>query len=309
MVDNGSIFNPFGLTINLDSKLDQRETPMRPASALLSFAAGLLALSPLSVSAATVKADYGIWLSGLPLGNANLATTVEGSRYRMQLDVRLTGLAGMLTGGSGNASASGMVGSSRPVPASFDITSRSSSAERTVRMGLSGGSVQALSVVPPLEERTDRVPVRDNHKRGIVDPVSGLLMPMLSRNATDPANCNRTIPVFDGGARFDIVLRYAETKQVEKPGYKGPVIVCNARYVPVAGHRAERPATRFMEDNRDMNVWLVPVEAARLLLPLRIEVRTTAGMSLIEASSWSLEGAAKVTPAAATDDDRLMIEQ
>jgi hypothetical protein len=58
-----------------------------------------------------------------------------------------------------------------------------------------------------------------------------------------------------------------------------------------------------------MNVWLVPVEAARLLLPLRIEVRTTAGMSLIEASNWSLEDAAKVTPAAATDDDRLMIEQ
>jgi hypothetical protein len=175
-------------------------------------------------------------------------------------------------------------------------------------MGLSGGSVQALKVEPPLEDRPDRVPVREGHKRGIVDPVSGLLMPMISRNATDPANCNRTIPVFDGGARFDIVLRYAETKQVDKPGYKGPVIVCNARYVPVAGHRAERTATRFMENNRDMNVWLAPVEAARLLLPLRIEVRTQAGMSLIEASNWSLEGGARIMPASASADDRLIVE-
>jgi hypothetical protein len=261
-----------------------------------------------AASAATVKADYSIWLSGLPLGNANLATTVDGSRYRMQLDVRLTGLAGLLTGGSGNATAAGTVGAGQPIPASFNITSRSSSAERTVRMGLSGGSVQALKVEPPLEDRPDRVPVREGHKRGIVDPVSGLLMPMISRNATDPANCNRTIPVFDGGARFDIVLRYAETKQVDKPGYKGPVIVCNARYVPVAGHRAERTATRFMENNRDMNVWLAPVEAARLLLPLRIEVRTQAGMSLIEASNWSLEGGARIMPASASADDRLIVE-
>ena len=281
---------------------------MRHASALLPLAAGLLALGSVAASAATVKADYSIWLSGLPLGNANLATTVDGSRYRMQLDVRLTGLAGLLTGGSGNATAAGTVGSGQPVPASFNITSRSSSAERTVRMGLSGGSVQALKVEPPLEDRPDRVPVREGHKRGIVDPVSGLLMPMITRNATDPANCNRTIPVFDGGARFDIVLRYAETKQVDKPGYKGPVIVCNARYVPVAGHRAERTATRFMENNRDMNVWLAPVEAARLLLPLRIEVRTQAGMSLIEASNWSLEGGARIMPASASADDRLVVE-
>jgi hypothetical protein len=276
---------------------------MRPASALLT--AGFLCLAPLTgAAAATVKADYSISLSGFPLGSANLATTVDGSRYRMQLDVRLTGLAGLLTGGSGNASSAGAVGSSQPVPASFSITSRSSENQRKVDMGLSGGTVQNLSVEPPVDDRPDRVPVRDTHKRGIVDPVSGLLMPMLSRNPTDPANCNRTIPVFDGGARFDIVLRYAETKQADKPGYKGPVIVCNARYVPVAGHRPGRSATRFMQDNREMNVWLVPVEAARLLLPLRIEVRTTVGLSLIEASNWSLEGTAKITPASAEAAER-----
>ena len=104
---------------------------------------------------------------------------------------------------------------------------------------------------------------------------------------TDPANCNRTLPIFDGAARFDVVLSYGETRQVEKPGYKGPVLVCNARYVPIAGHRALRPTTKFMQDNRDMSVWLAPVEGARLLVPLRIAVRTMVGMSVIEASRWA----------------------
>jgi hypothetical protein len=52
-----------------------------------------------------------------------------------------------------------------------------------------------------------------------------------------------------------------------------------------------------MQDNRDMSVWLAPVEGARLLVPLRIAVRTMIGMSVVEASRWSLSGAAKVTPA------------
>ena len=122
-------------------------------------------------------------------------------------------------------------------------------------------------------------------------------MPAPQGNPTDPANCNRTIPIFDGAARFDVVLSFVETTNVDKPGYKGPVLVCKARYVPIAGHRALRPATKFMEENRDMDVWLAPVEGSRLLVPLRIAVRTMIGMSVIEASRWSLQQDAKILPA------------
>ena len=55
------------------------------------------------------------------------------------------------------------------------------------------------------------------------------------------------------------------------------MLVCNARYVPIAGHRALRPATKFMEENKDMSVWLAPVEGQRVLVPLRIAVRTMIG--------------------------------
>ncbi len=36
--------------------------------------------------------------------------------------------------------------------------------------------------------------------------------------------------MFDGATRFNVVLSYAETRPVQKPGYVGPVLVCTARY-------------------------------------------------------------------------------
>ena len=57
----------------------------------------------------------------------------------------------------------------------------------------------------------DRVPVTAAHTRGIIDPVSALLMPTQGRGEPlDPDNCNRTLPVFDGATRFNVVLSYAE---------------------------------------------------------------------------------------------------
>jgi hypothetical protein len=84
---------------------------------------------------------------------------------------------------------------------------------------------------------------------------------------------------------------------VKKPGYVGNVLVCNARYVPIAGHRPGRPAVQFMVENRDMSVWLAPVEGARVLVPLRIAVRTMIGTSVIEAQSWRVEKSAEAKPA------------
>ncbi|WP_112661735.1 DUF3108 domain-containing protein [Microvirga flavescens] len=264
-----------------------------PLFALLSLAfAGIGA-----AQAQTLKADYDVSLAGLSLGTADLSSTFEGPKYTMQLGVKLTGLAKMLTGGKGAGTASGAIAGAIPQPAAFAVTSRASGDQRTVRMGLTAGTVAAVEIVPPIDEKPDRVPVKEADKKSVVDPISALLMPALaSGSLTDPANCNRIIPVFDGAARFNVVLTYGETKEIDKPGYKGPVLVCNARYVAISGHRALRPSTKFMEDNKDMSVWLMPLEGPRLLVPVKIAVRTMIGMSVVEATNLSLGGEGKVVP-------------
>jgi len=218
----------------------------------------------------------------------------------MQFAVKLTGLARMLTGGKGAATVSGSILGAQPQPSTFAITSHSSSEQRTVRMGLSGGNVAAVDVNPPVDEKPDRVAIKDADKRGVVDPLSALLMPVAAgKGPMDPANCGRTLPIFDGAARFNVVLSYGETRTVDIPGYGGQVLVCNARYVPISGHRALRPATKFMEENKDISVWLAPVAGQKVLVPVRIAVRTMVGMSVVEASNWSLDPTPAVTPISA----------
>ncbi|GJD48103.1 hypothetical protein OPKNFCMD_0819 [Methylobacterium crusticola] len=252
---------------------------------------------PAKAGETAVTIDYGIMLAGVPIGTAQVVGAVEGERYRMDVSARLTGLVGAITGGYGSGRASGQVGApGRPVPAAFAIASHSASASITVRMALARGNVVASDIAPPLAVDAERVPVTEANKRGIIDPVSALLMPAQGRGElTDPQNCNRVIPVFDGASRFNVVLSYGETRTVEKPGYSGPVLVCNARYQPIAGHRPDKPGVKFMEDNTDMSVWLAPLEGARVLLPVRIAVRTTLGTNIIEASRWSRSGQAAAT--------------
>jgi len=261
------------------------------ASALMTLAfAGTGSLA----QAQTLKVTYDISLAGLPLGTADLSSSFNGSKYEMAGTAKLSGLARMLTGGKGAATASGTLAGAKPRAANFSVVSKSSDNQRSVRMGIAGGRVAEVEIDPPLEPKPDRVPVKEADKKGIVDPMSALLMPALaSKGLTDPANCNRTIPVFDGASRMNVVLTYAETKTAEVPGYSGPVLVCNARYVPISGHRSERPATKFMQENRDMSVWLAPVEGPRLLFPLKVSVRTMIGMGELQASLWSLEGDGK----------------
>jgi hypothetical protein len=53
-----------------------------------------------------------------------------------------------------------------------------------------------------------------------------------------------------------------------------------------------------MEENRDLSVWLAPVEGTRVLMPMRISIRTTMGTSVIEATRWS-QDAGKAIPISA----------
>ena len=261
-----------------------------PLVGVAAFAATVAAGSP--AGATSLNAVYAIALGGLPLGTADISTSIEGDHYQLALQARLTGLAGLIMSGGGGAHASGSVAGGRPLPAGYAVTSHTANEQRTVQVGLARGNVVAIQIVPPLDQAIERVPLREVHKRGVVDPVSALLMPALTRSADliDPANCNRTLPVFDGAARFDIVLSYAGTHSVQMAAYSGPVLVCSVRYVPIAGHQAERPGTRFMQSNRDMSVWLAPVAGTRVLAPVRISVATMLGTSVIEASRWTLDG-------------------
>jgi hypothetical protein len=231
------------------------------------------------------RATYGVSLIGLPIGTANVTAALEGGRYKVDVQARLTGLAGMVTGGRGAGSASGALAGGRLQSAGYSASGSNGREARTVRMAMSGGQATAIEIAPPIVKKPDAIPLAESHRRGVTDPVTALLMSVpAGQDPISPAACDRTIPIFDGNARYDIALSFSGVKQVNSKGYTGPVAVCAARYVPIAGHRPNR-ANRYMAENRDIEAWLAPV-GGPFVAPYRIAVRSELGMVVIEATRF-----------------------
>jgi hypothetical protein len=270
----------------------------RRSPAWLPAVALAIGLAPGLAEAGGLTAEYDIWLGGMPIGAASVDAKIDAEQYRVDLRARLTGLAGVLTGGKGGAVAAGMLSGQRTVPSSFSAVASSSENTRTLRMALSSGNIRAVEINPPLDEwsRPDRVPVAEAHKRGVVDPLSALVVPAIARDG-EASVCNRNLPVFDGATRFNIVLSYAGSKTVAKEGaYSGRVAVCAVRYVPISGHRPLRSIIRFMQQNQDMEVWMAPVSGTSVYMPYRISVKTLVGTTVVEASRFQMGGAAAAAP-------------
>lgn len=249
-------------------------------------AAAALVATAGAAQAEKVAVNYDITLAGISFGKADVMADIASGRYSLYVNARTTGLAA-ITKGAGRAQSSGAIGGAIPNSTGYAMTAQSSDGPRTVRMSMAGGAVRGAEINPPVEPKPDRVPVTDAHKRGVLDPVSALIMPQTAANMLDAGNCNRTLPIYDGAARYDIVLSYKGTKQVKTKGYEGPVLVCGARYVPHAGHREGRKVTQFMANNRDMETWLAPVNGTKVLMPYKIAVKTMVGTAVIEAANFS----------------------
>src|SRR3984957_17543569 len=237
-----------------------------------------------------LHATYRVSLVGLPIGAVNLYAVLTPTSYSIAGDAKLTGLAKIVSNARGASAGKGAIVQGRVSPASFATTASSSNMTRTIRMALAGNAVTGIDISPPFQDKPDRVPLGPGDKRGVVDPVGAVILPAPSSGPIlSPAACNRTVPIFDGYTRFDINLSYVGERTVSTKGYDGPVVICAARYVPISDHSRDRPATKFMADNKDMEVWLAPIESDRVLFPFRVSVRTMIGTTVVEAQEFRID--------------------
>ena len=130
------------------------------------------------------------------------------------------------------------------------------------------------------------MPVTEAHRKGVIDPMSAALMPVAGKGEVlAPEACKRKLAIFDGRQRVDIDLVYKRMDQVKADkGYQGPVVVCTVLYNPVAGHRPERDAIKYLIAQRDMEMWLAPIDGTRVLVPFRFSVPTPFGLGVLQAN-------------------------
>ena len=244
-------------------------------------------LTIFSAHAEMLRVTYSVSRIGLPIGVANVDATLTPNSYAIAASAKLSGLASIISRSRGASTGQGVIVGNRVVPTSFATTASNATMTRTIRMSLAANAVTGVDISPPFEDKPDRIPLTAKDTHGIVDPVGAFVIPGPPNGPmVGPGACDRTIPIFDGYTRFNVDLAYVGQRDVSAKGYKGPVAVCSVRYVPIAGHRRDRPATQFMADNKDLEVWLAPVDGTRLLMPFRVSVRTMVGTTVIEASEF-----------------------
>ncbi len=262
---------------------------IRSASALT---AALLALAAASAPAGAevVRARYSVSLIGLRIGEAEAMGAIERAAYRIGMEARLTGIAAWLAHVRMALASSGEIRRGVVLPTAYATTSANSQETRTLRMALDAGTVKQVEISPPFDDKSGRVPVTAADRRDILDPMSALIMAVpAGEPLIGPAACNRTLPIYDGVVRFDLLMSYTGTREVSVQGYSGPVSVCAVRYKPIAGHKIDSRSIRFMENNHEIETWLAPVEPAHVVVPLHIALRTLAGMAVVDATEFSVE--------------------
>ncbi len=87
--------------------------------------------------------------------------------------------------------------------------------------------------------------------------------------------------------RYNLQFAYKRMEQVKADkGYEGPVVVCAVYFVPIAGYVPHRPTVKYLASQRDMEVWLAPVAATRVLVPYRISIPTPIGVGVMQATQF-----------------------
>ena len=262
-------------------------------SALRLATGGVLLLAAFGVGApvsaaetTTLTASYTISIAGVTVGRADVRSRFTDNGYAAAINGSTYGISRMVSDARAVLAGSGKISGARVAPVSYNLETSESGFETHVSMSMRGGSVVGLDAVPSLIEAADRVPLTARHKNNILDPVGAFVVALDRPGEPDGRRvCNRTVKVFDGWQRFDIRLAYRETKAVNG-SYSGDVIVCSARYVPIAGHRPSRESVEYMANNKRLEIWMVPIDGTRLLVPYRILIGTKIGDLVIGARQF-----------------------
>jgi hypothetical protein len=256
-------------------------------------AAICVAGSSIAADDTTFTASYNISIGGLTIGRVEAKARFGDKSYVTAINGSTWGISRFVSDARALLAGSGRISGSKVTPGSYNLDTAEGDFETQVRMAMRGGSVVSVDAWPGLVEASDRVPITSRDRNNVLDPVGAFVVALDGKGLPDGSKvCNRTVKVFDGWQRFDIRLSYKDTRQVTG-AFDGDVIVCAARYVPVAGHRPSREQVQYMAGNDRLEVWMAPVEGTRLLVPYRILIGTQIGDLVISARTFDTSGASE----------------
>jgi Protein of unknown function (DUF3108) len=288
-----------------------RVTPFahsRTAAGVGVFIAAILSIAAVAAPARAqgrVEATYRATLAGIPIGGGNWIIDVGAKQYAGAATGHASGLMRVLASGEGSSTVRGAIKQGRLIPSLFAANIHSYD-NYQIHMEMSGGNVKALKNDPPVVESPDRIPLTEAHRRGVLDPMSALMITVPGNGEVVSSDaCQAKLPIFDGRQRFDLILSFKRMDTVEsEKGYSGSAVVCSASYVPIAGHRPGRYVIRYLQETRDIEIWFAPIAGTRVLIPYRVSIPTLFGNAILQAAQFETEAQLPSPSRAANPSER-----
>jgi uncharacterized protein DUF3108 len=265
------------------------------------FIAGLFGAATLAILAGAparggdttlLKATYAVSIAGITVGRAEAEGRFSGTGYAAAIAGSTSGVSRLVSDANTRLTGSGHITGGAILPATYDMSTIENGFATHVSMAMHQGAVSSVIALPELAQAADRIPVTPADKVNVVDPLAAFLIPADRAGAPNGHSaCGRTVKIFDGWTRYDLQLYYKETKAIDggRGTYSGIIIVCGARYVPVAGHRPTRKAVQDMANNKRLEVWLAPVAGVPVLVPFRILIGTSIGDLIVYATHFTTD--------------------
>lgn len=205
------------------------------------FGALLCVAATASGAAAEISeavAEYDISISGIPIGDARLATRVGQDRFTVEV---AAGFRFLFWGGDGVARTEGASGDGLWAPVSYRLDYEGVTRPGAVEIDFEGARAARWDRSPPLPEeyREGRTEVSPEDLEGAVDPLTAFVV----RAPSAEAACARTVKVFSGYVRFDVDLAPSQGAAADPS-----VAQCAVTYRPVSGHRPDSANVERLRD-------------------------------------------------------------
>ena len=192
---------------------------------------------------------------GVPVGTLNNTISLSGSQYSISGLVKSNRLVSIVAGAKVRFSSSGRISRSKLLPKAQNVNFKSSREKRNISLAFTSGNVRSASVSPKKIYKNGAVLLEAGHRRAVIDPVSALIIPVRRKDIGDGNKiCDRTLPVFDGTARYNLKLSFLSSQKARTKGFSGEVFNCQVRYQPIAGHRPHKKNVKFLKANRSMKI-------------------------------------------------------
>lgn len=226
----------------------------------------------------TLDAKYDITFGGIDVGKVTWSADIGPRDYTTRATGEAAGLLSILISGRASVSTKGVVTDGSIAPTKFVAAIEREDEKVQFTMTFANGMAEDVSSrVPASGEK--RVPVTAADRSHVIDPLSAFLIVIPGDgNVLRKTACERTLPVFDGRRRFDLVLTFKRMDKVAgATGYGGPAVVCALRFKPIAGYRPDSRVVRYLTADRVIELWLVPLAAGRVVAPFRLLIDNFVG--------------------------------